>query len=73
MNSTMGNNNVMMRAFQAAMSGQNPRQFLSDLATSAPRLQGMDFNNLQATAQNLCNQKGVNMNDALNKIKTGIR
>ena len=73
MNSTMGNGNIMMRAMQAAMSGQNPRQFLSDLAKNDPRLQGIDFNNLQATAQNLCNQKGINMNDALNQIKGSMK
>ena len=73
MNSIMGNGNVMMRAFQAAMSGQNPRQFLSDLAKSDPRLQGMDFSNLQATAQNLCNQKGVDMNEAMNKLKSNMK
>ena len=73
MNSTMGNNNMMMKAMSAMMSGQNPRQFLSELAKNDPRLQGMDFNNLQQTAQNLCNQRGVNMNDAINQIKSGIR
>ena len=67
MNSTM-NGNMMMKAMSAMMSGQNPRQFLMDLAKTMPQLQGIDFNNLQQTAQNLCNQKGVNMNDALKQI-----
>lgn len=67
MNSTM-NNNMMMKAFTAMTSGQNPRQFLMEMAKSMPQLQGIDFNNLQQTAQNLCNQKGVNMNDAIKQI-----
>ena len=72
MNSIMGNNNMMSRAMSAMMSGQNPRQFLSEIAKSDPRLQGIDFNNLQQTAQNLCNQRGVNMNDMINQIKSGM-
>ena len=72
MNSIKGNNNMMMKAMSAMMSGQNPRQFLSDLAKTDPRLKGMDFNNLQQTTQNLCNQSGINMNDALNQIKSCI-
>lgn len=71
MNSTM-KSNMMMQAFSAMMSGQNPRQFLSEMAKSNPQLQGLDFNNLQQTAQNLCNKKGVNMNDAMNTIKSNM-
>ena len=72
MNSTM-NSNMMMKAMYAMMSGQNPRQFLMDLAKSTPQLQGIDFNNLQQTAQNLCGQKGINMNDALNQIRSFMK
>lgn len=71
MNSTM-NGNMMMKAFSAMMSGQNPRQFMMDMAKSVPQLQGMDFSNLQQTAQNLCNQQGKNMNDELQKIQSSL-
>ena len=72
MNSIRGNGNIMGQAFSAMMSGQRPQEFLSNLAKTNPRLQGLDMNNLQQTAQNLCNQRGVNMNDMMNKIKSGM-
>ena len=71
MNSTM-NNNIMMKAFAAMMSGQSPKQFLMDLAKTNPQLQGIDFNNLQQSAQNMCNQRGLNMQEELNKLKSGM-
>ena len=70
MNSIMGNSNVMGKAMSAMMSGQSPQQFLMDLAKTHPQLQGMDFSNLQNVAQNLCNRKGVNMNDEISKIQS---
>lgn len=65
-NSAMGvqqnamNSNVMARAIVAMMSGQSPKQFLSTL----PQLQGIDLNNIQQSAQNLCNQKNINYEQA---------
>ena len=69
MNSLMGNGNIMMQAMGAMMRGENPQMFLQGLAKNHPALHGMDFNNLKATAQNLCNQKGVDMNEMTEKIK----
>lgn len=44
------NNNMMMLAFQAMMQGKSPQEFLR----SIPQLQGMDFSNIQGSAQKLC-------------------
>ncbi|MBR4406094.1 MAG: hypothetical protein IKT30_06945 [Bacteroidaceae bacterium] len=73
MNSIMGmlgNNNIMMQAFGAMMRGETPQQFLQNLARSNPALQGVDLNNLQQTAQQLCNEKGVDMNAKIEEIKS---
>lgn len=43
--------------------------FLQGLAQNNPALKGLDLTNLQATAQNLCNQKGVDMNQMTEQIK----
>ncbi len=67
MNSTMGNG-IMMQAFGAMMRGESPRTFLSNLAKNNPAMQGLDFNDLEKTAQEVCNQKGVNMEDAKSKV-----
>lgn len=72
MNSLLGNNNIMGQAMSAMMSGQSPQQFLMGLAKTHPQLKGLDFSNLQNVAQSLCNQKGVNMNDAINNIKSSM-
>ena len=68
----MGNGNIMMQAFGAMMRGENPKQFLSNLAQSNPQLKGLDFNNLQQTAQQVCNDNGVDMNAKINEIKSQL-
>lgn len=68
----LGNNNIMMQAFGAMMRGENPRQFLSSLAQNNPQLKGLDLNNLEQTAQKVCNDNGVDMNAKMNELKTSI-
>ena len=67
MNSLM-NNNIMMRAFGAMMSGKTPQQFLQSL----PELQGLNLNNLEQTARDLCAKNGIDMNQKIEEIKTGF-
>ena len=72
MNSIMGmlgNSNIMMQAFGAMMRGETPQQFLQGLAQTNPALKGMDLNNLQQTAQQLCNEKGIDMNAKIEEVK----
>lgn len=77
MNSIMGmlgqgNNNIMMQAFGAMMRGESPQQFLNNLAQNNPSLKGMDFSNLQQTAQQVCNANGVDMNSKMAEVKNYI-
>lgn len=77
MNSIMGmlgqgNNNIMMQAFGAMMRGESPQQFLNNLAQNNPSLKGMDFSNLQQTAQQVCNANGVDMNAKMAEVKNYI-
>ena len=67
-----GNNNVMMQAFGAMMRGESPQAFLSNLAQNNPSLKGMDFSNLQQTAQQVCNANGVDMNSKMAEVKNII-
>ena len=73
MNSIMGmsgqTGNIMMQAFGAMMRGESPRQFLQGLAQSNPALQGLDFNNLQQTAQSIADL-GYRMDKCCCEIKT---
>lgn len=60
--------NMMMRAMTAMMSGQTPQQFLRSL----PELNGMDLNNIQNTAQQLCQNKGINYEQAKAQISNQL-
>ena len=73
LNMNMGANgaqgrNIMARAMSAMMSGKSPQEFLK----SIPQLNGMDFSNIQGTAQKLCQEKGVNYEEAKNVISSQI-
>ena len=67
MNSLMGGN-IMMQAMGAMMRGESPQSFLQGLARNNPALQGLDFSNLQNTAQTVCNERGVDINSAKAKV-----
>ena len=64
-----GNNNIMMQAFGAMMRGESPQQFLQGLAQNNPSLQGMDFSNLQQTAQQVCDANGVDINSKMAEVR----
>ena len=70
MNMLGGNNNIMLQAMGAMMRGESPRQFLQNLAQNNPQLQGLDFSNLQQTAETVCNNNGVDMNSKMSEIKS---
>ena len=58
------NSLIMMQAIGAMMRGESPQSFLQGLAKNNPALQGLDFTNLQNTAQKVCDERGVDINDA---------
>ena len=68
----LGNNNVMLQAMGAMMRGENPRQFLSNLAQNNPQLKGLNLDNLEQTAQQVCNDKGIDMNSKIQEIKSSF-
>lgn len=65
----LGNNNMMMQALGAMMRGENPRAFIKNLANSNPQLQGLNLDDLQGTAQELCNRNNVDMNQLADRIR----
>jgi len=54
-----GNNSIMMQAIGAMMRGESPQQFMKNLANTNPALRGLDLDNLDATAQKVCREHGV--------------
>ena len=69
----LGNNsnggNLMIQAFGAMMRGENPRTFLKNLANSNPQLQGLNLDNLEGTAKDICAKNNVNMDELTEQIK----
>ena len=64
---------MLMQAFGAALRGESPQQFMQNLANQHPQLKQLDLNNLQSTAQSLCNQKGINSDAVLNQIDSAAK
>lgn len=59
---------ILMQAMGAAMRGESPQAFMQQLAQQHPQLRQYDLSNLQNTAQQVCQQNGVDMQDAIGKI-----
>ena len=65
----LGNNKIVMSAVGAMLRGENPSDFMRNLANTNPQLQGLDLDNLEGTAKALCDQKGIDMNQLAEQIK----
>lgn len=63
------NNNIIMSAVGAMMRGENPKDFMRNLAATNPKLQGLDFDDLEGTAKALCEKNNVNMEELADRIK----
>lgn len=60
---------IMFQALGAMMRGESPQQFMQGLAQQHPQLRGIDFSNMQAAAQSICQQNGVDMNTLTNQLE----
>lgn len=60
--------NLLLMAFGAAIRGEDPKVFMSNLAQQHPLLKQYDLTNLQNTAQQVCQQNNVDMQGMINKI-----
>ena len=67
-----GNNNIMMQAVGAMMRGESPRDFLQNLANTNPALRNIDMNDINGSAQKLCQERGVDANRLTAEIKQKI-
>ena len=65
----LGNNNIIMSALGAMMRGENPQDFIKNLANTNPKLQGLDLDNLESTAKALCDKNGIDMNQLAGRIQ----
>ena len=68
----LGNNNIMLQAVGAMMRGESPQMFLQNLARNNPQLQGLDLTNINATAEKVCRDHGVDPNKLTEQIKQSL-
>ena len=59
---------ILMQAIGAAMRGESPQAFMKRLANQHPQLKKMNLDDLQASAQQLCAQNGVDPNQLTQKL-----
>ena len=63
---------VLMQAVGAAMRGDSPEAFRQNLAKTNPQLRGRDLNNLEGTARSLAQQKGADIGQLTESVKSSI-
>ena len=63
---------ILFQAIGAAMRGESPQDFIQKLANSDPRLKKVDLNDLMGSAQQLANEKGLNIEDVQKQIDQAI-
>ena len=63
---------IMMKAVGAAMRGESPEAFMSELAKTNPQLKGLDLTDLEGTANTLAQKKGVDMGQLTESVKSTI-
>ena len=71
-NNMGGGNAILMRAVGAMMRGEDPKAFMANLARTNPALSGVDLNDMQSAAQKLCNEKGVDMQTAIQQVTAQV-
>lgn len=67
-----GNGNIMMQAIGAMMRGESPQTFMQNLARTNPALQGLDLTNINATAEKVCRDHGVDPDKLSAEIRQKI-
>ena len=64
---------IMMQAIGAAMRGESPQAFMKKLANSHPQLKRMNLDDLYGSAQQLCQEKGLNPDEVAQSIDPLIK
>ena len=64
---------IMMQAIGAAMRGESPQTFMKKLANSHPQLKRMNLDDLYGSAQQLCQERGLNPDEVAQSIDPLIK
>lgn len=53
---------IVMKAVGAFMRGESPSQFMKNLAMTEPALQGYSYDDIDATAAQVCKERNADIN-----------
>ena len=67
-----GIGNIFMQAVGAMLRGESPQDFMRGLANTEPKLRGLDLSDINATAQRVCQENGVDPDKLTAEIKKTI-
>ena len=68
----VGGTNILLQAVGAALRGESPQAFMKRRANSHPQLKKMNLDDLYGSAQQLCNERGLNMDDVTKSVDNAI-
>jgi hypothetical protein len=71
-NNTAGGSNIMLQALGAALRGESPQAFMKRLANSHPQLKKMNLDDLYGSAQQLCNERGLSIDEVTKSVDNTI-
>ena len=63
---------LLLQAVGAAMRGESPQTFMKKLANQHPQLKKMNLDDLMGSAQQICQQNGVDVNDVKQQLDSVI-
>ena len=61
-------NAILLQAVGAALRGESPQKFMKNLANTHPQLKRMNLDDLYGSAQQLCQEKGLNADEVAKNI-----
>ena len=64
--------NILLQALGAALRGESPQAFMKRLANNHPQLKKVNLEDLYGSAQQLCNERGLNIEDVTKNIDETI-
>ena len=64
----LGGTSILLKAVGAALRGESPQVFMKKLATQHPQLKRLNLDDLQGTANQLCQQNGLDASEVAKSI-----
>jgi len=71
-NNSQGGTSILLQAVGAALRGESPQTFMKRLANSHPQLRKMNLDDLYNSAQQLCQERGLDAEKVAEEIDTVV-